>query len=403
MSNDSHLFSTHEQLSDQGAELVDNQFHLGETHYLPLYEAKMVHHYDHRFATYETDGETIRDTTNSEKQLPHYSPLPRYWVEEREVLLRTAHMPRSVLDNLKKQDAEKLEEALRQWLAGQLLLREKFEPASQLLGSQVTKVGATGNLFDSAELNKDGLSALAMAEEHPMTDMELESWLAEFSATSSYEDMVAGRLEERSPKYLLGFRDITNATNERTAIVSTVPLAAVGNNLPLCILPLPTPASLIAALQGNLSSIVFDFVVRHKVGGTHLNFFIIKQLPVLPPEAYSEADLAYIAPRVLELTYTSHDLAPFARDLGYEGEPFGWEPDRRHQLQCELDAYYAKLYGLTRDELRYILDPAEVMGPDYPSVTFPGLRRNEIAKHGEYLTQRRVLDAFDKLSDLEVN
>ena len=89
--------------------------------------------------------------------------------------------------------------------------------------------------------------------------------------------------------------------------------------------------------------------------------------------------------------------------LGYEGEPFGWEPDRRHQLQCELDAYYAKLYGLTRDELRYILDPAEVMGSDYPSVTFPGLRRNEIAKHGEYLTQRRVLDAFDKLSDLEVN
>jgi len=102
---------------------------------------------------------------------------------------------------------------------------------------------------------------------------------------------------------------------------------------------------------------------------------------------------------VLELTYTSHDLAPFARDLGYDGAPFGWDLERRHQLRCELDAYYAHLYDLTRDELRYILDPADVMGPDYPSVTFPGLKRKEIAAFGEYRTQRRVLAAFDALAD----
>ena len=70
-------------------------------------------------------------------------------------------------------------------------------------------------------------------------------------------------------------------------------------------------------------------------------------------------------------------------------------------MRCELDAYYARLYGLTRDELRYILDPAEVMGPDYPSVTFPGLKRKEIAEHSEYVTQRRVLEAFDQLSATE--
>ncbi len=116
-------------------------------------------------------------------------------------------------------------------------------------------------------------------------------------------------------------------------------------------------------------------------------------------EVYSKEALDYIASRVLELTYTSHDLAPFARDLGYEGPPFDWGPERRHQLRCELDAYYAHLYGLTRDELRYILDPADVMGPDYPSVTFPGLKRKEIAEHGEYLTQRRVLEAFDALTE----
>ena len=72
------------------------------------------------------------------------------------------------------------------------------------------------------------------------------------------------------------------------------------------------------------------------------------------------ADLAFIVPRVLELTYTSHTMAPFARDLGYNGPPFAWNEDRRAQLRAELDAWYARAYGLTRDELRYILDPADV-------------------------------------------
>lgn len=230
-----------------------------------------------------------------------------------------------------------------------------------------------------------------------MTDVELDDWLTAFNAGEDLLALVEQRLRARSPKYLLGFRDITNATNERTAIASLIPHSAVGNNLPLCILPITVSAALIAALQANLSALAFDFVTRHKVGGTHLNFFIAKQLPVLPPDIYSETDLSYIVPRVLELTYTSHDLAPFACDLGYEGAPFSWDTDRRHQLQCELDAYYAHLYGLTRDELRYILDPADVMGRDYPSVTFPGLKRKEVALYGEYLTQRRVLETFDLL------
>src|SRR5690554_614744 len=84
-------------------------------------------------------------------------------------------------------------------------------------------------------------------------------------------------------------------------------------------------------------------------------------------------------------------------DLGYTGAPFPFDPVRRHQLKCELDAYYAKLYGLTRDELRYILDPADVMGEDYPSETFRVLKNKEIREFGEYRTQRLVLEAWDKL------
>ena len=107
---------------------------------------------------------------------------------------------------------------------------------------------------------------------------------------------------------------------------------------------------------------------------THLNFFVYQQLAVLPPTAFKEGELAFIIPRVLELTFASHSMAPFARDLGYTGPPFPWNEDRRAHLRAELDAWYARAYGLTRDELRYILDPADVKGADYPSasVIIPG-------------------------------
>jgi hypothetical protein len=121
-------------------------------------------------------------------------------------------------------------------------------------------------------------------------------------------------------------------------------------------------------------------------------------LSTLPPSFYAPSDHAFIVPRVLELTYTSHSMAPFAHDLGYDGPPFSWDDDRREQLRAELDAWYARAYGLTRDELRYVLDPADVRGPDYPSETFRVLKKNEIARFGVYRTARLVLAAYDKLA-----
>lgn len=132
----------------------------------------------------------------------------------------------------------------------------------------------------------------------------------------------------------------------------------------------------------------------------------MKQFTVLPPTAYTAEALAFIVPRVLELTYTAFDLQPFYDDVvaknpafdprppSERGRPFPWNPERRAQLRAELDAYYARLYGLTRDELRYILDPADVMGPDYPSETFRVLKEKEIRQYGEYRTQRLVLAAW---------
>jgi hypothetical protein len=136
----------------------------------------------------------------------------------------------------------------------------------------------------------------------------------------------------------------------------------------------------------------------------------MNQIAVLPPTAYTAAGLDFIVPRVLELTYTSHSMEPFARDLGYSGEPFRWDEERRALVRAELDAWYARAYGLTRDELRYILDPADVMGPDCPSETFRVLKNNDLKKYGEYhvngrtmyRTQHLVLEAWDRLAAPEI-
>lgn len=274
MSNDSGLFATE-----------------AEDGFVPLYEAKMLHQFDHRWATYTGDGST-RDLTDLEKRDSRYRVQPRYWVEQEEV--------------------------------------------------------------------SDRLNAF---------------WKKE---------------------WLIGFRRICRTTDERTSIFSLVSKAGFGDSV-FIIIPQLDKASQISCLYASLNSLLFDFITRQKMGGTNFSFYIAKQLPVIPPDRYSRADIDFIAPRVLELVYTAYDLKPFAQDMGYDGEPFIWNPDRRALLRAELDAYYAKLYGLTRDELRYILDPADVYGPDFPSETFRVLKNNEMKQFGEYRTQRLVLEAWDKL------
>ena len=312
MTSDSGLFRTREQLLEEGATGQGPNWVLPDgSVYVPLYEAKMVHQFDHRWAEYQEDGNTTRDLDADDHADPRRTARPRYWVPRDEVKARLA---------------------ARDWDRG----------------------------------------------------------------------------------WLLGWRDITNATNERTVIAGVVPRVGVGNNFPLMFPDEKVEPKMSAALVGNLSALAFDFVARHKVGGTHLNFFIIRQLPVLPPSAYTPSDLDFIVPRVLELTYTAEDLRPWAEDLGYTGDPFPWggsghpallphkaipgqNPDRRRQLRAELDAWYARLYGLTRDELRYILDPADVEGEDYPSETFRVLKKKEMEAFGEYRTQHLVLGAWDRL------
>ena len=195
--------------------------------------------------------------------------------------------------------------------------------------------------------------------------------------------------------WTLAWRDIARSTDERTLIVTVLPATyAVGHTAGLMIPQVDDQHA--ACLLALLNSLVVDYVERIKQAGVHASLFYLKQLPILPPEAFAPADIDFIASRVAQLTRTADDInAVWLTD--YPAYSFQ-EPRKRLQIRAELDAYIAKMYGLTREELQYILDPAAVMGPEHPSVTFPGLKRKETELYGEYLTERLVLAAYDALS-----
>ena len=89
---------------------------------------------------------------------------------------------------------------------------------------------------------------------------------------------------------------------------------------------------------------------------------------------------------VLRLTYTAHDMAPFAKDLGYDGPPFPWDEEERRHLRARLDALYFILYGLSREDASYVLD------------TFPIVRREDETAFGAYRTRDLVLAYMNALA-----
>lgn len=214
----------------------------------------------------------------------------------------------------------------------------------------------------------------------------------EEKANVSYSPMPQYWIAEQNVEYppelswLICFRDIARATDARTMIASAVPKAGLGNTAP-AIWPENVEAfrKLAGLWLANMNSLVFDFVVRQKAQSTHLNWYIVEQLPVVPPETYDKIKFGkrnvgeLVREAALELTYTAHDMAPFAKDMGYvdkKGDvlpPFKWDEERRLKLRAKLDAIYFHLYGVTdRDDIRYIYS------------TFPIVEREETEAYGRY-------------------
>lgn len=193
-------------------------------------------------------------------------------------------------------------------------------------------------------------------------------------------------------RWFIAYRDVARSTDIRSVIATALPRVAASRKLPVLGYNAALPAQLLLA---SMNTFVFDFAARQKLGGISFSFFILKQLPVLPPNMYSgttpwgtdETLHDWISPRVLELTYTAWDLAPFARDLGYDGPPFRWDRERRFLLRCELDAAFFHLYGIGREDADYILE------------TFRIVKRKDEATHGEYRTKRVILEIYDQMAE----
>jgi hypothetical protein len=256
--------------------------------YLPLYESKLIHQYDHRFATFEgcSNKEILsgypRESSVIEHQDPSFEITPRYWIPNK------LHLA--------------------------------------LLGKYA-----------------------------------------------------------RGSRWLLVYRDVTGATNQHTAISTVIPLFPATVVLPaLGVSAIERTPFLLA----NINSIVIDFVSRTKVSGMHLNFGILRQLPIIPPEAYDYIS-AQLRSRILDcvirLCYVSNSLKDFAAEYGYDGPPHKWDETERIHIVCELSAIYSHLYGIEREELIYILD------------SFNALRDSEIRNHGKFETRELILEYYDKL------
>ena len=304
MTNDSHLFRTATQMEDEGFYPVQgNRWKRGNDLYLPLYQGRMIQHFDHRASSVRVNLESTHnpylseETDDAQHRDPDFLPRSQYWV-----------------------------------------------PASEV--------------------------------------------------------------EPNFPKrgYTLAFRDIARPTDVRTVIATVVPQAGYGNTLPLLLTAghaengnepganiSELRASDLALLAANFNALCLDFVARQKAQGTHLNWYIVEQLPVLAHDAYDRrfgestaADL--VRDHVLRLTYTAHDMAPFARDLGHQGPPFPWDEKNRRHLRARLDALYFHLYGLDRDAAAYILE------------TFPIVKRQDKAQFNHYRTKALILAYINALA-----
>jgi len=287
MTSDSGLFRTRTELEEQeGAwPLGGNIYDSPSGNWVPLYQGKMIWHFDHRAASVEVNTSNLHNAalsgavTEAQKANPDFVPTPQYWV--------------------------------------------------------------------------------------PKTEVDLRSGI----------------------EWVISFRDIARATDARTMISAVVPRVGVGNTAPLILWNDEAQrADHKALFLGNLNALPFDYVTRQKAQSTHLNWYIVEQLPVIPPERFEERRFGpktageIVRETVLELTYTAHDMAPFARDMGYVDEsgtvqpPFIWDADRRLALRARLDAVFFHLYGITnRADIRYIYS------------TFPIVEREEKTAHsGQY-------------------
>jgi hypothetical protein len=206
------------------------------------------------------------------------------------------------------------------------------------------------------------------------------------------EDAVNSVLEGRVQPAYLCYKDVTSPTNQRTMIAAMIPHVALSNSAPMLLTGEGICLRQVCCLLANLNSLALDFVARQKVGGVHLNFFIVNQLPMFPPDRYAERCPwakrqtleRWISDRVLKLTCTADDMRSLAEAAGFDPPVHKWNAGERAELTAELDAAFFHLYGIDRDDAEYILG------------TFGGAKRDDAAEL--FPVDNLILDYYVRLA-----
>jgi hypothetical protein len=200
-------------------------------------------------------------------------------------------------------------------------------------------------------------------------------------------------LGKPKPPVLLAFKNVTSPTNQRTMISSFIPAVGVVNSAPIIRFEENISPTLQSCLLANLNSFVLDYVARQKIGNVNLNFFLIEQFPMFPPDFYKQKCPwnkkqtleKWISGRVLELTCTSNDMIPLAEAAGFKPPVHKWDAAERLDLMAELDAAYFLLYGIERNNVEYILS------------TFQGIQKESPDLLAGSTTTARILHFYDDL------
>ncbi|WP_058307351.1 Eco57I restriction-modification methylase domain-containing protein [Gracilibacillus massiliensis] len=289
MTNNSSLFLTESELIEQGFRLEHNTFiNNSGSQFLPLYEGKLTHIFDHRYTTFldttfeDTQKGNPREVTENEHGNPSFEIKPRFWVDKTEYC-----------------------------------------------------------------------RALEM---------------------------------ENIPQYWLTFHGISNPNNERTFISTICPSYPMGNSLPAIYFDSgKNQIEEVLILCANFNSFVFDYISRLKIGSRNVNFFVIKQLPIIESNKIDYKLREIICDYVLELSYTSSSLEKLAQDYGYQGPPFEWDEERRLKIQCKIDAIFFYLYGLQNYEIEHIME------------SFNLIRKRDEQNYGSFKTKDTILKYYNEL------
>jgi hypothetical protein len=201
--------------------------------------------------------------------------------------------------------------------------------------------------------------------------------------------------KQRIGEYRVAVCDVASPTNERTLVAAMLPRKCIaGAQVPTVLMKSDAPRHDLLLWLAATNSFTMDFLVRMKVS-LHMALTILDSLP-FPRLPRGDATKLAVAARVLRLTCTGPEMNALWDEMAQSGVvpvrasdeiPGVIEPSERLRLRAEIEAQIALLYGVSRDELAYILD------------TFPIVKKDDEKAHGEYRTKRIILESYDAMAD----